>query len=441
MKTLREVQEERNQKVADAQALLDKAKSEKRELSDDEQKQFDALLEEKAALEKQIENKRKQEDFAAQRAMTGNFNVGGEAPKESKDEKNLRNYSVLKMIRSQVDQKPLDGVEKEVHEEGVKEAKELGQEIRGFAIPSRLISKRDNSVTMPTQPEDGAAVVSKDVRDDLSILDMLRNALVTRQLGCTYLNDLVGNVAFTRLTQRPVASWKPEVGALDKSNVKFAADELSPKRLGTYTIQSLQFIRQTAPSVERQIREEIAYAISEGVDIAAISGTGTNNQPTGILNHTGVASINVSGLGTNGGPLTRANIITLRTALLKRNIRGRRLAWLLNAATQGSLANTPIATGSDKFILEGDNLLGYPVVMSNMVPSDLDKGSASDSLSAMIFGDWSELYIAQWGGIDILTDPYTLAVDGQVKIVAQGFFNVLVHRPEAFAYYKDIVTT
>lgn len=441
MKTLKQLQEERSQKIADADNLLKKAKTEARELTTEEFAQFEAFETEIDDLGVKIEREKKIEDFAKKRALNTGFVGGGEAPKEAKEEKDLRNFSVLRMINSVIDQKPLDGIEAEVDAEGRKEAKVLGQEIRGVAIPSRIISKRDNSVTMPTQPEDGAAVVAKDVRDDLSMMDMLRNQLVTKQLGARYLNDLVGNVSFTRLTQRPVASWKPEVGALDKSNVKFAADELTPKRLGTYTIQSLQFLRQTSPSIERQIREEITYAIAEGVDIAAISGTGANNQPMGILNHPGIAAINPAALGTNGGALTRANLIALRTALLKRNIKpSARLGFLMNAATEGTLLNTPVATGSDTFILDETRLLGFPYVMSNMVPSDLDKGTANDSLSALIFGDWSELFIAQWGGIDLLVDPYTLAVDGQVKIVAQGFFNVLIHRPEAFAYYKDIIT-
>jgi len=440
MKTLKQLQEERNQKITDANNLLQKAKTEARELTTEESSQFDALDTEIEQLDVDIEAKRKHEDFAKKRALSLGL-VGEPVQLESKqDKKDLRNFSVLKMIRSMIkDGEPLEGLEKELNEEAKAEARGFNQEIFGVGIPSRILSTRDNSVTMPTQPEDGKAVVETNLDNNLSMMDMLRNALVTRQLGATYLNDLTGNVSFTRLTQRPVATWKAEVGALDKSNVKFALDELAPKRLGTYTVHSLQFLRQTAPSIERKIREEIVYSLQEGVDIAAISGTGSNNQPMGILNHAGVAAINVAGLGATGAALTRANLIALRTALLKRNIRGSKLAWLINAVTEGALSNTTIATGSDKFILETERLLNYPYVMSNMVPSDLTK-STGTNLSAAIFGDWSELYIGQWGGIDLTVDPYTMIGDGQIRIVAQGFFNVLVHRPEAFAYYKDIVT-
>lgn len=451
MKTLKELREERGLKIEEMSKLVLASETENRALTDADKTAIAALEEEVRKLNVAIEDELTKDRVKQMRALTSGFETGVKpedlSPQEKRD---LSKFSVLKMVRSKLEGgKPIEGIELEMHEEAKAEMKALGQEVRGLGIPSKIMSlRRDNSITMATQPEDGSVLVETDKRTEPTMMEMLRNALVTRQLGATFLNDLVGNVSFTRMTQRPVASWKPEVGALDKSSVKFAADELAPKRLGTYTIQSLQFLAQTSDAVEQMIRKEIIYSLTEGVDIAAINGTGINNQPMGILNHAGIAALNTAslgagGLGTDGGALSRGLLIKLRTALLKRNIRpGGNVKWLMNAATEGWLSNAPIAAGSDKFILEGNanSFLGYPYVMSNMVPSDGDKGAATDTLSAIIFGAWAELLIAQWGGIDLLIDPYTLAVDGQVKIVAQGFFNTLVHRPEAFAYYKDATT-
>lgn len=438
---LKELREAKAAKEAEYDALL-KA-TEGREMTDVEGAQVDKFLAELRSIDTNIERAHEIEKEALRRAKSaGAVQTGVELPKESaQDKRDLSKFSVARLIRSQIKEEgvTLDGIEKEMSDEAKKEAREMGQEIRGVGIPSRILSKRDNSVTMATQPEDGSAVVETDVRDDLSMLDMLRNALVTRQLGATYLNDLVGNISFTKMTERPIATWKPEVGTLAKSNVKFDAEELAPKRLGTYTLHSLQFLRQTAPAIERKIREEIAYSLQEGVDVAAIMGTGSDNQPTGILNHADVPAI--TALGTAGGNLDRAALIAIETALTQRNLRGTSYGWLMNALTRGYLKNAIIAPGSDKFIMDKNNsLLDYPVVMSNMVPSNLTKDTGT-GLSALIFGDWKELYIAQWGGVDLIVDPYTLAADGQIKIVAQGFFNVMVHRPEAFAYYKDVITS
>lgn len=128
------------------------------------------------------------------------------------------------------------------------------------------------------------------------------------------------------------------------------------------------------------------------------------------------------------------------TALATANQNGRRLGWLINAATRGKLKNTLLDAGSGRFLMEeNDTLMEYPVAMSNMVPANGTKGTGT-ALSAAIFGDWSQLFIGQWGGIDLLVDPYTLATGGQVKIVAQGFFNIAIPRPNAFVKITDIAT-
>lgn len=427
---LKQLREKRAEKLEALQALNAKAEGEKRSFTTEERAQWDAIEAEEAELKEQIASEEKREARAAQ------FAAASGEPATKQENKEVRNYSVLRALCAMAEGRQLDGLEAEMHQEAVKEARANGNDIKGVGIPSIVMEARDNSITMPTQPEDGSVLVQTDQYGSMAA--MLRNALVTRQLGATYLTGLTNNVSFTRMTERPKATWKPEVGTLDKSNVKFAADELNPKRLGTYTVQSLQFLRQTAASVETQIRQEIIYAISEGVDEAAIIGTGANNQPLGILNNPAVSAI---ALGANGAAPTRAQLLQAETLLASRNLTGNQYAWLINAVTRGAMKNIPIAEGSDKYLMENNNsLLEYPVVMSNLVPATGTKGTGT-ALSAAVFGDWSELFIGQWGGIDLTVDPYTLLLEGQVKIVAQGFFNMFVRRPEAFVKYTDINTT
>lgn len=433
MKTAKIIREERATKIEAMQALHTKAGTEKRSLSKDEQTQWDALNAEVEALKTELRTVEIQEALDAEMAAIRGLRTDDKTGEESKKEKrDLSKYSMLKVIQSRMNETALTGLELEMDQEARSEAKNLGVTINGVGIPSMILEKRDNSITMPTQPEDGSAVMV-DKQKYGSMLDMLKNALMTRQLGATYLNDLVGNIALTRKTQRAVATWKPEVGELDKSNIKFGGDDFAPKRLGTYVVQSKQFLMQTSPDVERDIREDILYAIAEGVDLAAIFGTGLNNQPTGILTHAAATDIETIPVG---GALTRADIVAAETALLSKNVDGRTLGWLINALTRGALKNTPIATGSDRFIMESNGiLLDNRIVMSNALPSN---GGVGTNESSAIFGDWRELLIGQWGGIDLLVDPYTLATGGQVKIVAQGFFNVYVRRFESFVALTGI---
>jgi len=83
---------------------------------------------------------------------------------------------------------------------------------------------------------------------------------------------------------------------------------------------------------------------------------------------------------------------------------------------------------------------GYEVARTNLVPSDLTTGGGS-SLSALIFGNFRDLLIGQWGGIEILRNPYSQAGKGITEIHMNMYADVAVRRDESFAYYADVTTS
>jgi len=84
--------------------------------------------------------------------------------------------------------------------------------------------------------------------------------------------------------------------------------------------------------------------------------------------------------------------------------------------------------------------MGYKAGVSTQVPSDLTKGTGT-ALSAIIFGNWNDLMIGQWGGLDIVVDPYTLATTNMLRVVANSWWDVALRHPESFAAMVDAVTT
>jgi predicted phage gp36 major capsid-like protein len=131
----------------------------------------------------------------------------------------------------------------------------------------------------------------------------------------------------------------------------------------------------------------------------------------------------------------------LEAAIEAYNIAMASPGYLINTPTKAKLKTTKIDAGSGLFLLNGNTELnGYPFASTSLVPNGLSKGSAVSTLSAMAFGDWSSLLIGQWGGLDITTDPYTLASVGQIRIIIQSFWDSLVQQAKAFAIVKDVVT-
>lgn len=119
------------------------------------------------------------------------------------------------------------------------------------------------------------------------------------------------------------------------------------------------------------------------------------------------------------------------------------LAYVTNAKVRGKLKGTEKASSTGMFVW-GDNstpLNGYNAVVTNQVSSALTKGSSSGVCSAIFFGNWADLVIGMWGGLDLLVDPYTASTTGSVRVVAMQDIDIAVRHPESFAAMLDALTT
>ena len=104
------------------------------------------------------------------------------------------------------------------------------------------------------------------------------------------------------------------------------------------------------------------------------------------------------------------------------------------------MTNAKVMNIANKLKDLGNNYIGtnyiflqQPVFTSNQVPANIGTGS---NKSALIYGQWSELVIGYWSGVDILVNPYaeSIAKKGGVFIHAFLDADVVVREPKAFAY-------
>ena len=113
-----------------------------------------------------------------------------------------------------------------------------------------------------------------------------------------------------------------------------------------------------------------------------------------------------------------------------------------NPQVMAALATTSRqASGVEgNFILPnwGGPLAGYQALTTTLVPSNLTKGSGT-GLSALLFGDFSKLMFASWGGIEIASDPYTALKENMTNVVLNSYADIAVLQPTAFAVIKDAI--
>lgn len=279
----------------------------------------------------------------------------------------------------------------------------------------------------------GGALIPTDYRPDMFI-DRLRNATRVRALGATVLAGLSGNVVIPRRKASMVAGWVAENSPLNVSDPAFNGVSLTPKHAGLITEYSRNMIMQASPDVEALARQDMALILAELLDAAAISGTGTGNQPLGILNTAGIGSVS---MGTNGGAVTFDALADLMGAVVDANVSG---------AAMGYLTNTKVRRAAAKLKTTYGEPLGLDVMFqgeraefSNLMPSTGTKGTGT-GLSSAIYGNWSDLLIGVWSELDILVNPYLSSSfqSGNVSIRAMMTVDVSVRHPESFAAITDI---
>jgi HK97 family phage major capsid protein/HK97 family phage prohead protease len=308
------------------------------------------------------------------------------------------------------------------------QAQKLGKDARGFFLPTDV--QRDLNVGTATA---GGHTVSTDLLTG-NFIDMLRNKMTVMDLGATMLTGLSGNVAVPRQTGGSTAYWVAESGAVTESAAAFDQVAMSPKTVGAFSDLSRKLLLQSSMDIESFVRNDLATTLAIEIDRAAIHGSASSNQPRGILATSGIGS--VVG-GTNGVAPTYAHIVGLETQVAQDNADEGALNFLTNSKVRGKLLQTEKASSTAQFVWADNNTLrGYNAAVSNQVSSTLTKGNQSLS-SAIIFGNWNDLLIGMWGGLDIAVDTSTGSSSGTVRVVCLSDVDIAVRHAQSFAAMLD----
>lgn len=296
-----------------------------------------------------------------------------------------------------------------------------GTEARGLMIPTDVLrtwSKRDLNTT------DDSALIAQDYRGG-DFIDVLRNASSVMQAGSTMLSGLKGNVTIPKKTAASSAGWiSTEGGAASESEFTDGSVTMTPRTLGAFTDLTRLMMMQSSLDIEALVRDDLSRAIALAIDLGALAGSGSSGQPTGIKN---VSGVNKPTSFAAANP-TFAEVVALETAVAEDNALLGNLAYILPAGMYGALKTTAKASGQGLFVVEqpGNTINGYRAIVSNQV-------TAGD----LFFGNFADLLIGMYGGLDILVDPYTASSSGNVRIRALQTVDVAVRNAVSFAYNND----
>lgn len=336
-------------------------------------------------------------------------------------ESESRNFSIVRLVRhlAAPDARTTEDAAFEI-EASRAFAQRTGRDPDGAYLPPDLLFSRgfaQRDMNTGTESQGGALVATQLLAENF--IDALTNRLAIYKAGATLLPGLVGNVKIPRLAGGAAHEWLAEAGAATNVAANFDVISMSPKTVAVSIPVTRRLLIQSTPGVENILRNDIIRSVALGIDAAALNGDASPNAPSGLR-----AAIEGDAIkwSTDDKP-TFKEIVALETAVASANADEGGLAYLYNAAMGGHLKTTTIEDGTPYFIEtpEGE-ANGHRRFKTNQVQG-----------SDVFFGNWADLIIGTWSGLDLRADTATLAASDGLVLRAFQDVDVGIRHAASFA--------
>ena len=419
--------ERAHMKAADVSALIEQDKTEA-EISD-------AIAERALAYADEVKEKAEKE--AAARAAKKPEMPKPSAPAViSGGESQGRKYNLVNVIRSMVaahegNVGPDIGFEREISQEI---ARQNHKSAKGIFVPSYALLTGKRAL----DTSNAAGLVATDTLFGEFIQALVADTVLGR-VGIRTIEGLVGDVAIPKGSAAQAYWITPEGGNATQTTPGVGQVAATPHTVGAYTDITRKLLIQNGISSQNLVADELRGAIARAVEAAVFSGTGANGQPTGLDNFTEVVGGETVGIPTvsmTAGAPTHANMVEFWSKIYSANANGERMSFIGSPAVKALLRSTRDVTvikneaGTDNVAAVGTDYLcdsdsrveGYEFHMSNLCNS-----------KKLYFGDWREIMLAFWSGIDLTVDTASLSLSGGVRVVALQDCDVVIRHRESFA--------
>lgn len=362
-----------------------------------------------------------------------NEKIGQFDEKDTKDI--LRRYNICNVIRALAGDRTAGGYEREISD-GV--ADFCGRSAQGFFIPNCVLCRNIVAGDPTNKGTTGANTIAEDLIVD-EFIEALMAKTVLGKAGMRTLGGLRGDIAVPKGGAADAYWISTEGGNATEVTPEFGQVKGTPRTIGAYCDFTRKMALQTSLAVQRFALDCISRGVRRGVEAAIFNGSGTSGQPTGLANTTGIGSSSMI-----PGTATKADMVEMWQLVATANADGDNMAYIGSPAVKGLLAKTLDITtidngksGDDKatvggvtaahYLCENGKVEDYPFLMSNLCGA-----------KKLWFGDWSQIILAAWSGIDLIVDPYSLGKSGSIRCVALQDCDVLIRHPEAFVVGQAI---
>lgn len=360
------------------------------------------------------------------KAVTDNGETETRSSSIGMTEQDLQRYSMMKVVRALAnpqDKRAQEAAKFELELSSEAE-RQYGKQARGILIPDDVLSRAFNAggaSDTPTGAQTGDGLVDTQYMAG-SFIEMLRNRTALMRLATT-MSGLVGNVEIPKQTGGATAYWLGEGEDAGEGTPSIGQIGLSPKTVAAYTDITRRLMLQSTPDAERVVRNDLASAVAQAVDLAGFYGAG-GNEPTGIAQTSGINAVN---LATTGKP-TYAEAVKMESEIAADNADVNSMAYVMASMIRGHFKTTQKFEGTNGAPIweQGNTVNGYGTEVTNQIQS-----------GDLFFGNFADLIIGLWGGLDLTVDPYSLSKSGGTRLVVFQDVDMAVRRVESFCLGRN----
>lgn len=367
-----------------------------------------------------IENGMTVEDFRAH-VLEKHYGAKPSTPVDPNigmNEKEQRSYSIVRALSRLANNKPLDGLEAEASQAV---AKRVRKDPQGFFIPEDMLRSTVLHRDLAAGSGSGANTVQTTVLGS-SMIEVLRAKQLATALGVRNLGGLVGDIAIPRVTAGATTYWLTETEEVNEADATVGQLGLTPKRLAGLTAYSKMLLAQSSIDIESFVREDLMTGLAVARDKALFVGAGSAGEPEGIIAATGVGTV------TFGAAASRTKILDFEKEVDDAEALMGSIAWVTSPATKSVWRAKDTATNAGVWLWTDDNqVIGYPAFSSSHLAST----------NKVIFGNFADAIMADWAGVDVVVDPYTLAQRSVVRIVVTIMCDVGLRHLGSFCISTD----
>ena len=361
----------------------------------------------------------------------------GNAPAIVKSE---RKYNLVNVVRAMVAAHegkigPDVGFEREVSDEIGKRSGKKSE--GGFFVPS--------SALLGSRAFDKANAAAALVATDTLFGEFIEALVADTVLGAAGVRTLAGLVGDVTIPKSGSATayWvATEGGNATETTPNIGQVGATPHTVGAYTDITRKLLMQSGIGAQTLIADLLREAIGRAIEAAVFSGSGASGQPLGLDNWTetiGGSSVSIPTVSMTAGSPTHDNLVDFWQKVYTANAARGSLKFIGSPAVKALLCKTRDmlafnntgakatsgvvgAVGSEYLCTKDGKVEGYDFLMSNLC-----------NAKKLYFGDWSQIMLAFWSGIDLTVDTSSLSKSGGVRVVALQDCDVIVRHREAFA--------